>query len=522
MNQQLQSVLDELYTLDPELRAQEEELLPILQRLLESKPDATPDEAFVQNLRVILRDKAAAQPARSRSFFSFLPMTTLPPFNYAITGAILGAVITGPVVYGIMQSGGINTLPATKEEKALFSYSVKDAGSQAFGDLSGTTDGAAFGRGGGGMGGSPAMDSAMPVPQMGEADVPAGSAVDQRMIIAPGEMTEFRLKFEGEMPELTAQQVEILKRQKGVSSADLSTIMRSFNTGLIDLESFGGAKADMISFYQDKPYGYITNVSFREGTIAVNANWEQWPHLESNCRDEACFRNMQLKIGDVPADDVILGIAADFVRSHGIDLSQYGQPEVDNLWRTNYEQAPDKSHFYVPDQIRVIYPHLVEGKPVYDEGGYKSGLSIGVNIREKKVSDAWGIQDQKYLKSSYPAVTDATKITSYLENQGRMHTEWMPEGSTIKTVDVTLGTPELGYVKIYNYENNMSEELIVPALVFPITNVPEGEIYYRESVTVPLAADILERAADQPRPMPVEPIILEDNATFRMQDQDEE
>lgn len=519
MNQHIQTVLDELYQLDPELRTQEAELLPILTKLLETKPDAEPDDAFVQRLRVMLRDKAALQPSPSRSLFSFL---TMPSLNYAVTGAVLGAVITGPVVYGIMQSGGISTLPATGEKgTALFSYSVEDAGNRAFGDLSTVAEGTAYGRsqGGGGMGGAPGIDAAVPM----NADVPAGSSVDQKIMpFPPGELTQYNLKFEGEMPALSAGQIEVLKRQKGVSSADVATIMRSFNTGLIDLGTFRNARADMISFYQDAPFGYVTTVSFREGNISINANWEKWPHPEAECRDEACFQRMRLKINDVPSDDAILGVAESFVREHGIDLSQYGEPEVDNLWRRNYEQTPDKNQFYIPDQIRVIYPLLVEGKPVYDEGGAKSGISIGVNIREKKVADAWGIMDQKYLKSAYPAVTDAAKITAYLENQGKMDTSWMPEGTKVKNVDVTLGTPELGYVKMYNYENNQSEELIVPALVFPVTNVPAGEIYYRDSVTVPLAADILEKASQMPdpRPLPVEPIIMEDGATLRAEDEE--
>jgi hypothetical protein len=165
----------------------------------------------------------------------------MPTFNYAITGAVLGAIITGPVVYGIMQSGGIPSSPPSDGE-ALFSYSVEEAGSRAFGDLSTVAEGSAYGRGGGGMGGDIGIDAAMP---LAEGDVPT-NAVDQKMMIAPGEMTEYRLVFDGEMPALTAEQAEILKRQKGMSNADVGTIMRSFNTGLIDLSSFNGARADMM------------------------------------------------------------------------------------------------------------------------------------------------------------------------------------------------------------------------------------------------------------------------------------
>lgn len=500
----MREILDELYALDPALKAQEEELIPILEKLLKHKPDTEPDPAFVQKLRALLRDKAAEAPARS-SFFSFLTMNHL---NYAITGAVLGAIITGPVVYGITQNGGLPAYPTDgTREQALFSYSVEETGSKAFGELSAGNTVDAYGRGGG----APEMAMSNPRPQSGGG---GDASMDQKMLVAP-EMTEYTLKFDGELPALTAEQIEVFKRQKGISSADVSTILGSFNTGLMDLGSFAGAKTDMVTFYQDAPYGYMVTVAFREGAISMNANWEKWPHPESSCMDEACYQRYRIKIGEIPADETLLSIAGDFMDAHNVDLAQYGEPEVDNMWRVNYEAADNKADYYIPEVARVIYPQLVDGKPVYDESGTKAGISVGINVREKKVSDVWGIMDQKYLKSDYPAVTDASLVTAYLNNFGKLSQGWMQEGTKVTQAEITLGTPEIAFVKHYTFENGVSDELIVPALVFPVTNVPAGTYFYRDSITVPLAADILKKMTEQPggdpRPMPID-VMLRDEA----------
>jgi hypothetical protein len=213
------------------------------------------------------------------------------------------------------------------------------------------------------------------------------------------------------------------------------------------------------------------------------------------------------KIGDVPADDVTIKLAQDFVKDHGFDLTQYGAPEVDHQWKVQYDAVTDKSMAYVPDTVRVVFPLMVDGKPVFDEGGTKSGINVGVNIRQKKVSDAYGIVDQTYLKSAYPAVTDSTLITKYLDSYGDMPAGWTVTDATIKQVDITLGTPEVGFVKTYNYENAVTKELIVPALIFPVTDAPANS-YFQSSITVPLAQEMLDKLSQtpNPRPMPLDAV----------------
>lgn len=510
MNKQLRSILDELYALDPELRAQEGELVPILEKLMKHKPTVEPDPAFVQRLRMMLNEKYETRSSEraaqnSSPFFSFLHMQT---FNYAITGAVLGAIITGPVVYGIMQSGGLPTYNGSTEN-AIFGYAVEEESAEAFGDLPVMNATDTYGTGQGGGAPVPAAISARPQSGGGGGN----PAVDKMMV--PYEMTEYTLKFEGEMPELTAAQVEVLKRQKNVSSADLSKILGSFNTGLVDLASFRGAKADSINFYQDTEYGYMVYVSFRDGTISFNANWEKWPNPANNCQDEACFNRYRIKESDLPSDDEAISIAKAFMAEHDVDLSQYGEPEVNNQWRVAYDAAVDKTSFYVPEQVTVTFPLLIEGKPVYDESGYAVGISAGINARVDRVSDVWGIMDQKYVKSSYKGVTDAAQVTAFLDKYGKIPAEWRNGDMTIKSADVTLGTPEMGFVKRYTYTGGLSEELMIPALIFPVTNVSEGAYFNGTTVAVPLAEEMLNdtnNGGGMPRPMP---LIMEDGPAVK-------
>ncbi len=511
MTNDLRSILGELYAIDPSLRDHEAELIPVIEAMMRTKPDVTPDPAFVEHLRLTLRDKASnVSYSTSSSFFSFFTMNKL---QYTLSGLLIGIIAAAPLTYSLTKSGQSAFAPANPESaQNLFSYSVEETGSNAFGELS-TTATDTYG-GGDTPVGSPAptvsRDMMNTRPQSGGGGSDSMMVDPKIGIMPPSEYTEYRLSFEGQLPTLS-DSVDVFKRDKGTSAADISKILGAFNTGLIDLRSFAGAKTDMISFYQDTKYGYMGTISFREGSISLNQNWEQWPHPESNCQDEACFQRYRLKAEDIPADDVLIKIAQEFVDAHSIDMSQYGAPEVDHQWRTQYEAASDKSMIWIPDSVRVTYPLMIDGKPVFDEGGMKAGIGIGVNVREKRVSDAWGIMDQKYQKSSYAGVTDESVIREYLSNYGKMDTSWMPPNTPKKTVTVTLGTPTVSLLRVYTYKNNVSEELMVPSLVFPVTNVSDGGYFYNESITIPLASDLLKERNSGGNPVPM-PLIMEDAA----------
>lgn len=314
MSNDLQSILGELYAIDPSLRDHEAELIPVIEAMMRTKPDVTPDPAFVEHLRMTLRDKASTVSySTSSSFFSFFTMNKL---QYTLSGLLVGIIATAPLTYSLTKSGNSPFTPANQDSaQNLFSYSVEEKGLNAFGDISVTggtgwapmnapvAAGAMMARpesGGGGV--SPAVEGEMTYPTTGDyrdstvqngGEVPIGIPYPMdKMMIAP-DMIEYRLTFSGDLPTLSSS-IDVFKRQKGTASADMSKILGAFNTGLIDLRSFAGAKTDMITFYQETKYGLMGTVSFREGSISLNQNWEQWPHPESKCQDEACSQRYRL------------------------------------------------------------------------------------------------------------------------------------------------------------------------------------------------------------------------------------
>jgi hypothetical protein len=516
----LDSILEDLYAIDPALRGHEAQLRPLVEMLLKNNPGQTPDAAFVEELRGKLRQHAVALTERRHSRSSFFSFSTMNPFSAAIGGAVVAAVVLVPGLLLIPGLSGPDTSVPPTGGTPLFSYAVTPVGDNAFGNLAeGSMVASGRGQGGGG-GGNVAMDAATtaPAPAVAESDASnkmmAGGTAD-RMMIAP-EITEYDYSFAGELPALDAE-VGVLKRKKNISSVSLSSMLGSMNMGMIDLSSFGDAKLDNVNFFQDKNKGYSISINLKEGHVGINQYWPRWPHPESECRDEACYQRLRVKISELPSEEATIAIANTFLKDHGVDASLYGAPEVDMQWKTEYDRQTDKSQAWVPDQMRVIYPQLVEGKTTYEEYGGKAGLSVGVSVREKQVVDVWGLMSQSYDRSQYAGVTDKATVTNYLANFEKfINKEGMPASTKYKTVKVALGTPTTGYVKMYKQDGQEGFDIYVPALVFPVESVEGNEPFYRQAITVPLAKELLEERLKQQQgigggePMPIpRPLIAE-------------
>lgn len=472
------SILAELYELDPGLKAHQQQLIPLIETLLAHNPTRKPDARFVSELRSRLQARAAELSSSSPSPFSFMNFFSF-KLPYALAGAALALVIAVPATYFALQPRTGVPLTATNESSQgidLFGYSVKSTGRESLDLQSLTPGGAAIGRGGGA--GAAAGDAA------------ASSVTQDSKLIDPGEFTQYNYVFDGELPELPAS-VAVLQRQKNSEVVTMSAIRNAFNVKPIDLSTFRDAKVESINFVQDIPNGYAIGLHLSEGSISINQNWQRWPSLQVEGAS-------QLKPSDIPADDVLIAIANDFMKAHGIDLSQYGEPEIDMQWKIEYDRASDKSQVYVPFTQRVIYPLVIDGKPVYEEGGMKTGINVGVNVSNKKVADMWGIVSQSYLSSEYDGVTDGASVTDYLKNFEQFPGDYKPQGVTVKNVEVKLGTPTVSTVKYYWYDGKgMTSELLVPSLVFPVEKNEDANLIYRQSVVVPLAKDVLEKMKDR-------------------------
>ncbi len=500
MNSSLQNFLTELYAIDPALREHEAELVPLLEQLLKHDPAQSPDAEFVAALRAQLREHTAsfdyAQDDKAHWWRTVLP---------ALGGA-LAVLIILPVAY--IAWNGMQSSPTPS--RSLFTYNIEEKDANAFGSLSdmpGPMPSGGGGRGETGGGGLGLGGGSIPM----AAPTPAGNAPTEMIVtepavgkmIAPYPFPQYRYVYEGDLKDLAAT-VDVYKRTTpSGSSIPLSALAERLNIGTLDLSTFAGMNMDTVSFGQKVPFGYQLTLNMAQPMVNINANWDQWP--QSKCTTEDCFRRERLTLAQVPSDAQLLAIANDFASDHGIDLSHYGEPIVDNQWKTDYERMTDKDLAYVPDTIRVIYPMLIGDKPVYDQSGMEAGINVNVSIRHKKVYDVWGIMAHAYQKSAYAGVTDQAAIKKFISNLDGWQTASLAKETDVKIVKLTLGEPVLSLVSYERYDKTPTEELVIPSLIFPVKGGKSADDpFYRRNVVVPLSKEMLDAQNELTQVMPMD------------------
>jgi hypothetical protein len=401
--------------------------------------------------------------------------------------------------------------PAANLTSMLSEPKITRAGDNAFGSLANVQN--ARGQGGGGNMDMTSTNSVAPAPESTEG---YGTTPDVKLI-APEKPVNFRYIYKGEELTLVQDKVDVLKRQKNESNNLLADFVNRITFGLVNLNSFKNTRLESFNFVEDRDLGYMVNVNLADGSVNINENWPRWEALYTPCPLEDAARSSlstsrlaceppRIKPSEVPADQVLIDAANAFLDEHSIPRSVYGEPVINKDWRIQYERATDKSTIWIPEIMNVIYPLMLDGQQVYDESGNMAGLNVAVRFRpEVRVSSVYELTTQNYESSSYEAVTDVDRVMKLVEQGGFRNYYYAESGA--RNVDIELGTPEISYVKLWNYEKNVNEELLVPALIFPVTKEPTdvGPYYwYRKNVIVPLVKQILDNENDDPiRIMPM-------------------
>lgn len=484
MNPQVEKILQDLYSIEPALKQKEAELIKVVASLLENKPNTKFDREFAMSLKRQLLARASFSET-TNSKFQFMKK-----LNFAFGGlAAIALVLAGSVYYN---RTGQSPLAVNSEERLLpWEVTVtKTQAENAFGSLNVNQlagRGGAGGAGGGGMGGDMAYSE--------KSAIAPATPPSSDMVIEPS--YSYKFVYKGEAITPSGNKVEVLRRVKaGAGGGSVLGMLTNLNLGLADLKSFAGSRLESFQLTQDQEYGYMVHVSLKEGMVNINENWEKWPVPGRDCRDEACFNQYKLQPSQIPQDSELLAIADQFLKDHGIPTTSYGQPYVNNQWRADYARAVDKSVAYVPDVATVIYPLVINGQNVMDESGYPVGLNVSVNVRVKKVSGLYEIYSPKFESSEYLAETNAARITEIAQKGGFRSYYYQDPNS--KQVEVELGTPTVGLVKLWVPKSNSSDEVYVPAYIFPVTNVPGNVPFYQKSVVVPMVKEILDQSQEQP------------------------
>jgi hypothetical protein len=350
-----------------------------------------------------------------------------------------------------------------------------------------------------GMGGSSAVRTVM------SADATVSSSmiapIDAK-IMPP--FYGFQYVYKGEALDLKEESASVFRRLKGDGTVarNFASSLGDFGFSDLSLKTFNNLKVTNFSVVEDKEQGLMINFDFNEDNIYIYENWEKWKYAERDAcgSDQACWDRYRIKIENVPADEDLIAMSDSFLSEHKINLEHYGNAMVDNVWRENYNLAEDKTNYYIPESATVIYPLLIDGQVVRDQSGSYAGLRVNINLLKKAASGLSGLTPYRYESSSYALETSSETIIKLAENGGWNRNYYM-QAENLKTIN--LGTPVRSYVQIWKYENNRNDELLVPALIFPVLNAEELGYYYGQKyVVVPLVKEMIQDLGNQPIPMP--------------------
>ena len=495
---QMKNLIEELYKIDKSLKAYGPQLEKMITEIIKSRPDVSIDENFKKELYAELMasaEKLALTKTKKNNLWqSFFPAK----FSYAVAGILAIFILVGFWGY-FTDIGGALFRPKTGLE---LKFTKTDLTDNAFGSLQGVagieetganpiTAPAGRGGGGGGVGGYSSAEADMAI---------KACAGLEGCILPPYRYPQY--VYVGEEIKLEQSSVEVLRKKSKVEYANsFSGLLETFGFGLADLSVFENARIQTINLVQDKDFGYTIFINLDEGTISMDMNWVKWPQPPDRCPDERCAEQYQLKENDLLGDGELIKIASRFIDEHGINMDAYGEPEVENEWRREYEIAKNESRLYVPETISVLYPLVLDDKEVYEQWGGKIGARINISLRHKRVSGIYNLSFQNYDSSRYEAETDAARIIKIAE-KGGMNT-FIPEGT--ETIKTELGTPKQAYMAFWRYDetSRLNQMLFVPALIFPVLSDSTNGYYYPDYITIPLAKELLQENQDSPYPVPL-------------------
>lgn len=516
---ELKSVLQELYRLDPDLQAFEDQLKPILLQMSELRPDTKFTPALAAKIKTEVLQRMAIMPSPLAKSFIFNFM------NKKIYTYTLSAVVLGLVVFMVIATIPQSSQPASRlvnnDNAATAPLSATDEVNEttdivrltagAFGSLASvvqavpshgrmvSADGltvsaeAAEMMAPAGLGGGSNMTAMSPNSGSDQAVSTissSGSAGIDMKMIAPA--FNFTYVYQGDPLVLASGEADVYRRLKSVSGSaqTLTSLVSNLDLNGVSLNSFKSLDVTSLTLQEDRDKGLAINFDFLEGTVNIYENWQRWRLLEREAcgGDESCWQKFRLKLEDVPTDKSLIVTANDFMAKHQINLQYYGQPEVDNAWRQDYERVGGGADFYIPEYATVIYPLLVADEPARDQGGNYVGLRVSINLLHKAVSGLSNLAPYRYEASAYELETSVDRIIA-VALKGGWNRSYFSGGEN--TRELSLGTPTKAFVQIWHYVDNRSDELLVPALIFPVINMPAEGYYGQRFVTVPLVKELL-------------------------------
>lgn len=480
MSVNIKDILDELYALDPDLRKKEWEIKKIIEKMMKNRPEVEINETFRSELREKIMQEITAM-KKPALWFQWWPMA----------GALSLCLIIA-----LWFSSGVFT--QTKNTPLSFRQNIESTGAESFGTImlpNQNNPRPQSGGGGGGIwGGGDAVSSKMMTPDA--------------MIYPPIDIPLYTYVYKGEV-KIPEENLPVYKKTNlPFNSTDTHNIVRNLSLADINLNSFKRLGISNLTLTEDVEYGYMLNLDFVNGMINMYQNYMKWP--QPVCGKNGCTQPPKLTEKDIPEDSEVVNVSNQFISKYNIDVSQYGAPIVDKSWRIWYARSAELGEEQmVPDTYTVIYPIMLDGKPVYQEGGMYRGLTFNYDVRTKRITGMYGIEKADLKKSTYETIKKIELINEMIKNGGRYIMTDDTVNKDRKIVELSLGEPTLNYVTIYGeWKDGKTEEYYVPAYVFPVENAPK-EGYAPQTIVIPLVEEFVQRIT----PGAVDPIIYSTKPT---------
>lgn len=427
MNRHIDDILKDLYAIDPVFKQHEGELRALISKVLALRPDTHFDEGFAARLRAEL---VASRPERFEAGKIIVsPFTYIKSFHLysGLAGALAAFLIIAPATYFTTEHTLTKNEPVTNSEVSIKDITaaipakqqISDKGKNAFGLI------------------------AVPKP----VAVTTPKTTEGTTLAAPAARTAvptYTYAYAGDQFSLGDASGSVLKRNRSVAlNKDLVTALEKANLGIINLSDFDFNALSMhtLDLSESKPDGYSLSINFDDGMVAIASNAKQ-SATSSEKLDGA----------------TLTSIAADFLASHGIDRTSYGQATISDM--------ADNT---------VIFPLMINGKEVYDEQGHPYGLEVKVNPESRKVASVTNLAFQQYDSSTYPLESDPAAVIKAVS-------------ASSSERSLNLGTPDNIYMRYTTSDAaGTVTELYVPALLFPIKASTSTPSTAPRAVVFPLA-----------------------------------
>lgn len=463
----IKNILADLYELDPSLREKEIELIKTIENLLDSQLAVQYDENFQIKLKELILEKINQSPIEKSSTWKNI---------FSVRNLAMGSSLILIVAISSFVFFKKSDLSDNKQ------VAVKEISSNAFGEL-----------------GSIPSDVNQPISTQSNLSYNAREAVKVEgrggAYMDMGFPDQFILSYKGQPLTLNENQVTVLRRIKEMKIDSFNNLISS-NSNLVNLSSFPKADLQSFTLSQDEPFGYNISVNTQEGNISIDQNWPKW---NPNCTNYECPEEKPLEKQDMPSDEEIIALADRFIKEHGINMNNFGKGEVNKEWQ---RFAPELSSAmpYIPTDITVTYPRKIQNKTVYNlYGGNKDGAMVNVNIKHKRVSGLYGLTTQQYESSLYEAETDFDHLVKVAERGNNQNNYYPTPMGDVKVFDapeqenkndskkitIELATPSFELVRYDHYKDYKTQELLVPALVFPVIDAEKNN-YPQKNIVVPI------------------------------------